>query len=38
LQSRALLTDDTRLKMHELVTHLLSTARLRVYVGVAAHL
>jgi transposase len=37
LQSRALYTDDTTVKMQELVTHLLSTARLWVYLGDAAH-
>jgi transposase len=37
LQSRALHTDDTTVKMQELVTHLLSTARLWVYLGDAAH-
>jgi len=37
LQSRALHTDDTTVKMQELVTHLLSTARLWVYWGDAAH-
>jgi transposase len=37
LQSRALHTDDTTVKMQELVSHLLSTARLWVYLGDAAH-
>ena len=37
LQSRALHTDDTTVKMQEPVTHLLSTARLWVYLGDAAH-
>jgi transposase len=37
LQSRALHTDDTTVKMQELVTHLLCTARLWVYLGDAAH-
>jgi transposase len=37
LQSRALHTDDTPVKMQELLTHLLSTARLWVYLGDAAH-
>jgi transposase len=37
LQSRALHTDDTRVKMQELVTHRLSTARLWVYLGDAGH-
>jgi transposase len=37
LQSRALHTDDTTVKMQELVTHLLSTARLWAYLGDAAH-
>jgi transposase len=37
LRSRALHTDDTTVKMQELVTHLLSTARLWVYLGDAAH-
>jgi transposase len=37
LQSRALHTDDTTVKMQELVSHLLRTARLRVYLGDAAH-
>ncbi len=37
LQSRALHTDDTAVKMQEPVTHLLSTARLWVYLGDAAH-
>src|SRR5207237_9583299 len=37
LQSRALHTDDTTVKMQELVTHLLSTARLWVYLGDSAH-
>jgi transposase len=37
LQSRALHTDDTTVNMQELVTHLLSTARLWVYLGDAAH-
>jgi transposase len=37
LQSRALHTDDTTVKMQELVTHRLSTARLWVYLGDAAH-
>src|SRR5262249_6601624 len=38
LQSRALPTDDTTVKMQEPVTHLLSTARLWVYLGDAAYL
>jgi transposase len=37
LQSRALHTDDTTVKMQELVSHVLSTARLWVYLGDAAH-
>jgi transposase len=37
LQSRALHTDDTTVKMQELMTHLLITARLWVYLGDAAH-
>jgi transposase len=37
LQSRALHTDDTPVKLQELVTHRLSTARLWVYLGDAAH-
>jgi hypothetical protein len=37
LQSRALHTDDTTVKMQELVTHLLSTARLWVYLGDTPH-
>jgi transposase len=37
LQSRAMHTDDTPVKLQELVTHLLSTARLWVYLGDAAH-
>jgi hypothetical protein len=37
LQSRALHTDDTSVKMQELVSHLLSTARLWAYLGDAAH-
>jgi transposase len=37
LQSRALHTDDTTVKLQQLVTHLLSTARLWVYLGDAAH-
>jgi transposase len=37
LQSRALHTDDTTVKMQELGTHLLSTARLWVYLGDATH-
>jgi transposase len=37
LQSRSLHTDDTTVKMQELVTHLLSTARFWVYLGDAAH-
>jgi transposase len=37
LASRALHTDDTTVKMQELVTHLLSTARLWVYYGDQAH-
>jgi transposase len=37
LQSRALHTDDTTVKMQELITHLLSTARLWAYLGDAAH-
>jgi transposase len=37
LRSRALHTDDTTVKMQEPVTHHLSTARLWVYLGDAAH-
>jgi transposase len=37
LQSQALHTDDTTVKMQELGTHLLSTTRLWVYLGDAAH-
>jgi transposase len=37
LQSRALHTDDTTVKMQELVIHLLSTARVWVYLGDATH-
>jgi transposase len=37
MQSRALHTDDTTVKMQELVTHHLSTARLWVYLGDVAH-
>jgi transposase len=37
MQSRSLHTDDTRVKMQELVTHILSTARMWVYLGDAAH-
>jgi transposase len=37
LQSRALHTDDTPVKMQELGTHQLSTARLWVYLGDVAH-
>jgi transposase len=37
LQSRALHTDDTPVKMQELRTHLLSTARLWAYLGDDAH-
>src|SRR5262249_53415260 len=37
LQSRSLHTDDTTVKMQELVTHHLTTARLWVYLGDAAH-
>jgi transposase len=37
LQSRALHTDDTPVKMQELVSHLLSTARMWVYLGDLAH-
>src|SRR6516162_6274966 len=37
LQSRAIHTDDTPVKLQELVTHLLSTARLWVYLGDVAH-
>ncbi len=37
MQSRALHTDDTTVKMQELLTHHLSTARLWVYLGDAAH-
>lgn len=37
MQSRALHTDDTTVKMQELTTHRLSTARLWVYLGDAAH-
>jgi transposase len=37
LQSRVIHTDDTPVKLQELATHLLSTARLWVYLGDAAH-
>jgi transposase len=37
LQARALHTDDTTVKMQELVSHLLRTARLWVYLGDAIH-
>jgi transposase len=37
MQSRSLHTDDTTVKMQELVTHILSTARMWVYLGDAAH-
>jgi transposase len=37
LQSRVIHTDDTPVKLQELVTHHLSTARLWVYLGDAAH-
>jgi transposase len=37
MQSRALHTDDTTVKMQELLTHILSTARMWVYLGDAAH-
>jgi transposase len=37
MQSRALHTDDTTVKMQELLTHLLRTARLWVYLGDAGH-
>jgi transposase len=37
MQSRALHTDDTTVKMQELVTHLLSTARMWVYLGDDGH-
>jgi transposase len=37
LQSRVIHTDDTPVKLQELVTHRLSTARLWVYLGDAAH-
>jgi transposase len=37
LQSRGIHTDDTPVKLQELGTHLLSTARLWVYLGDAAH-
>jgi transposase len=37
LQSRVIHTDDTQVKLQELGTHLLSTARLWVYLGDAAH-
>jgi hypothetical protein len=37
LQSPALHTDDTPVKMQELVTHVLRTARFWVYLGDAAH-
>jgi transposase len=37
MQSRSLHTDDTTVKMQELLTHLLRTARLWVYLGDAAH-
>jgi transposase len=37
LQSQVIHTDDTPVKLQDLVTHLLSTARLWVYLGDAAH-
>jgi transposase len=37
MQSRAFHTDDTTVKMQELLTHHLNTARLWVYLGDAAH-
>jgi len=37
LRSRVIHTDDTPVKLQELVTHLLSTARLWVYLGDVAH-
>jgi transposase len=37
MQSRSLHTDDTTVKMQELVTHFLRTARMWVYLGDAAH-
>ncbi|HEV3260146.1 MAG TPA: IS66 family transposase [Gemmataceae bacterium] len=37
LESRALHTDDTTVKMQELVSHVLSTARLWVYLGDTGH-
>jgi len=37
LQSKALHTDDTPVKMQELKTHLLSTARMWAYLGDASH-
>ena len=37
VQSRVIHTDDTPVKLQELVTHLLSTARLWVYLGDSAH-
>jgi transposase len=37
MQSRALHTDDTTVKMQELVTHVLSMAHMWVYLGDAAH-
>jgi transposase len=37
LQSRVIHTDDTPVKLQELVTHLLSTARLWVYLGDTPH-
>src|SRR5262249_22559961 len=37
MQSRALHTDDTTVKMQELLTHHLSTARMWVYLGDASH-
>jgi transposase len=37
LQSRVIHTDDTPVKLQELVTHLLSTARVWVYLGDATH-
>lgn len=37
LQSRALHTDDTPVKMQEVLTHVLRTARLWVYLGDAVH-
>jgi hypothetical protein len=37
MQSRVLHTDDNTVRMQELVTHHLSTVRLCVYLGDAAH-